>query len=105
MTPWHSLDAAMFGLFALRSSAAFERVLAECPRVRAGVSGAEFSVTLYHEVLEAAAVASEDPLTSVTEFNERDFERAAYAAHEQFGPASLENLNRILQAYNFQATI
>jgi hypothetical protein len=50
-------------------------------------------------------MASENSPASVTEFNERDFERAAYAAHEQFGPASLENLNRILQAYNFQAAI
>jgi len=36
------------------------------------------------------------------EFNEGDFDRAGYEAHERFGPASPENLNRMLQFYEFR---
>jgi hypothetical protein len=45
----------------------------------------EQSVTLYHEILEAAAVASPNPPTAVIDFNEGDFERAAHSAHKEFG--------------------
>jgi hypothetical protein len=62
----------------------------------------EWSVSLYHEILEAMTVASVDPPASVMEFNEGDFERAGYQAHEQFGPVSPENLNRMLQFYGFK---
>jgi len=62
----------------------------------------ECSVSIYHEILEAMTVASENPPTSVIDFNEGDFERAGYQAHEQFGPVSSENLNRMLQFYGFQ---
>ena len=72
--------------------------------IRSGLSEEEQSVTLYHEILEAAAVASDTPPASVMEFNEGDFERAAYSAHEQLGTASLERLNRMLQSYGFQET-
>jgi len=51
--------------------------------IRSGLSDEEFSVTLYHEILEAATVASANPPVSVIDFNESDFERAAYAAHER----------------------
>ncbi len=37
-------------------------------------------------------VACFDPPASVTEFNEGDFERAGYEAHDQLGAASPENL-------------
>ena len=70
--------------------------------IRPGLSDKEFSVPLYHEILEAAAVASADPPVSVLDFNEGSFERAAYSAHEQFGAASVENLNSMLQSYGFQ---
>lgn len=70
--------------------------------IRSGLSDEEFSVTLYHEILEAATVASANPPVSVLDFNEASFERAAYSAHEQFGAASAENLNRMLQSYGFR---
>ena len=62
----------------------------------------EWSVSLYHEILEAMTVASADPPPSVIEFNEGDFERAGYKAYDQFGPASPESLNRMLQFYGFK---
>lgn len=61
----------------------------------------ELSVTLYHEVLEAASVAIASPPASVMDFNEGDFERAARAAHERWGNASAQNLSRLLQFYEF----
>jgi hypothetical protein len=70
--------------------------------MRAGLSDEEQSVTLYHEVLEAATVASSNPPPSVIQFSEGDFERAAYSAHAEFGIASAENLNRMLQTYGFK---
>jgi hypothetical protein len=72
--------------------------------IRSGLSEKEFSVTLYHEILEAAAVASDDPPESVLEFNESHFEAAAYAAHESFGPATPSSLNQMLQSYGFRQT-
>ena len=70
--------------------------------LQAGMSEDEISISLYHEVLEAATVACLRPPDSVMEFNEGDFERAAQAGHAQFGPATPENLNRLLQSYGFQ---
>ncbi|MBN8421871.1 MAG: hypothetical protein J0L73_23340 [Verrucomicrobia bacterium] len=66
-----------------------------------GMSDKELSVTLYHEVLEAAAVASDDPPESMIEFNEDDFDAAAYAAHAEFGPASPASLNHMLRFHGF----
>ena len=71
-------------------------------RIRAGLDERELSVTLYHEILEAAAVASSDPPASVLDFNEADFERTAYAMHNELGAASPENLNRMLQLHGFR---
>jgi hypothetical protein len=62
----------------------------------------EWSVTLYHEVLEAMAVASDSPPASVIDFNEGDFERAGYEAYGRFGPVSPESLSRMLLFYGFQ---
>lgn len=70
--------------------------------IRDGLSQEELSLTLYHEILEAAAVASSTPPPSVMEFNEDDFEQAARAMHARLGLASPENLNRMLQFYNFR---
>ena len=69
--------------------------------VRAGLDERELSVTLYHEILEAAAAASADPPASERDFNEADFERTAYAMHETLVEASPENLNRMLQLHGF----
>lgn len=70
--------------------------------VRKGLPPEELSVTIYHEILEAATVASMAPPRAVAEFNEGDFERAAYAAHQQLGPASPQNLERLLQSFGFR---
>src|SRR5271170_612970 len=51
--------------------------------VRDGLSQEELSVTLYHEILEAAAVASQNPPLSVVDFNEGDFEREARNLHSR----------------------
>jgi hypothetical protein len=69
--------------------------------VRAGLSEEEFSVTIYHEILEAATVAASDAPASVRNYNEGDFESAAYKAHEQFGEVSPENVDRMLQFHGF----
>ena len=65
--------------------------------IRSGLSEEELSITLYHEILEAASVATADPPSSVIDFNEADFERAARNAHERWGNASVMNLNLMLQ--------
>ncbi|MBI4028142.1 MAG: hypothetical protein HY360_24370 [Verrucomicrobia bacterium] len=67
----------------------------------AGLDDEELSVTLYHEVLEAVAVASTHPPVGVIEFNEGDFERAAREMYAMLGQASSENLNRMLQHFGF----
>jgi hypothetical protein len=69
--------------------------------IRGGLGEEEMSITLYHEILEAASVASLKPPASVMEFNEADFERAARAAHNRWGNASPPNLDRLLQFYGF----
>ena len=69
--------------------------------VQAGVDEAELSVTLYHEILEAAAVAAFHPPAKLVEFNEAAFEHAAQEAHRLLGNASPSNLNRMLQFYGF----
>ena len=69
--------------------------------IRAGLSQRELSVTLYHEILEAATVAVENPPAAVRELNEGDFDRAAFQAHEQLGEVSPQNLDRMLQLYGF----
>jgi hypothetical protein len=69
--------------------------------IRSRLSEEELSITLYHEILEAASVALANPPAGVMDFNEADFERAARAAHERWGNASLTNLNRMLQFHGF----
>ena len=70
--------------------------------IQAGLSDRELSISLYHEILEAATVASLHPPGSVMELNEGDFERAAQTAHAEWGDATPENLNRMLQSYGFR---
>ncbi len=52
-------------------------------------------------MLEAAAVASQHPPDSVIELNEVGFERVARQMHLEWGRASPENLNRMLQLFGF----
>ena len=70
--------------------------------IRAGLSEPELSITLYHEILEAASVAIASPPATVIDFNEADFERAAHEAHERWGNASPANLNLLLQFHGFR---
>ncbi len=86
-----------------REAAAQTRIVGRRFRLllRRGLSSREESTSLYHEVLEAAAVASDFPPESVQAFNEGDFERAAKAACDKLGPASPEKLNRMLRQFGF----
>lgn len=65
------------------------------------LSDDELSITLYHEILEAATVACDHPPVSVSDLNEAGFEAAAHRAYETWGEASVENLNHMLQFYGF----
>jgi len=87
-----------------REAVAQTRVIAREFRlfIRAGLSEEELSITLYHEILEAASVAVANPPDRVIEFNEADFERAAREAHERWGDASPANLNLLLQFHGFR---
>src|SRR2546425_11643616 len=69
--------------------------------LRADLDERELSVSLYHEVLEAATVASDHPPESVMEFNEGAFEQAAQAAHDRLGLASPATLNQMLAEFGF----
>jgi len=70
--------------------------------IRSGLPDAGLSITLYHEILEAATVASLHPPESVCDLNEAGFESAARQAQQTWGDASVENLNRMLQFYGFR---
>ena len=61
----------------------------------------QISVSIYHEVLEAATVGAQHPPAAVCELNELGFESAAHEAHAKLGPASPENLNRMLEGFGF----
>ena len=61
----------------------------------------EISISLYHEVLEAATVAAALPPRSVWELNETGFETAAQAYHQRLGMASPRNLNQMLEEFGF----
>jgi hypothetical protein len=69
--------------------------------IRSGLSDEELSVTLYHEVVEAATVASQHPPVNVMELNEAGFERVARQMRLELERASPENLNRMLQIFGF----
>lgn len=71
-------------------------------RLHQGLAARELSVTLYHEVLAAAAVAAAHPPEILVDFNEGDFELAAQKMHDQLGAATPETLNRMLQLHNFR---
>jgi len=65
--------------------------------IRSDLSEEELSITLYHEILEAATVASDHSPESVLDLNEAGFEAAAHRANQRWGEVSVENLNRMLQ--------
>ncbi len=59
------------------------------------------SISIYHEVLEAATVAATNPPPDVCELNEAGFESAAINAHTIYGPATPASLNRMLEFFGF----
>jgi hypothetical protein len=69
--------------------------------LRADLDEHELSISLYHEELEAATVASTQPPDAVLELNEGDFERAAQLAHARLGLATPETLNQLLAEFGF----
>lgn len=70
--------------------------------LRADLDERELSVALYHEVLEAATVATDAPPEAVLELNEGGFERAAQLAQERWGIASPQSLNQMLADFGFR---
>ena len=61
----------------------------------------QISISIYHEVLEAVAVAALSPPAAVCELNEAGFEAAALSAHERFGMATPDSLNQMLADFGF----
>ncbi len=70
-------------------------------RIAPGQSAYEQSVTIYHEVLEATALQAKEPPAMVLDLSEEDFDLLAYMAQEQFGTATVESLNRLLEALGY----
>jgi hypothetical protein len=70
--------------------------------IRGGLTEEELSVTLYHEILEAVTVASDNPPAGVRMFNEGDFEQVAYRAHNELGEASPATIDLMLQSHGFR---
>ena len=70
--------------------------------IRSGLSDEELSITLYHEILVAAAIAAANPPAGMIDFNEADFEQAARAAHDRWGNVSPAKLNLLLQFHGFR---
>ena len=69
--------------------------------LRADLDEQELSISLYHEVLEAATVAADAPPSTVLDFNERSFEQAAQSPHQRLGIASPTTLNQFLAEFGF----
>jgi len=61
----------------------------------------QFSISIYHEVLEAVAVAALHPPEKVCEFNEAGFEAAALECHRRIGKASAAAINQMLAEFGF----
>jgi hypothetical protein len=70
--------------------------------IRHGLDDRELSITLYHEVLEAATVAALEPPESVVDFNEGDFECVAHEMHTTLGTATAATLSGMLQSLGFR---
>ena len=71
--------------------------------IRAGLPAEELSITLYHEILEAAAVAATHPPAAVCDLNEAGFESAAQRMHAGLGPATPASLKRMLELFGFRS--
>lgn len=66
-----------------------------------GLSSEEVSITLYHEILEAATVSRTNPPASVQVLNEAGFEEIARRFHGKLGPATIESLSEMLRELGF----
>ncbi len=69
--------------------------------LNAQLSTEETSITLYHEILEAAAVAAPLAPPAVCELNEAGFEEAARRMHADLGTATPATINRMLELFGF----
>ena len=70
-------------------------------RLSSGLNAAEQSVTLYHEVLESASMQAfyrKSLPPFLADLSEAELDMLAQMAHEQFGPASVENLIKFLDS-------
>jgi hypothetical protein len=70
-------------------------------QIAPGQSAYEQSVSIYHEALEAIALDAKKPPAMVLDLSEDDYDLLAYMAQEQFGQATVENLNKLLEALGF----
>ena len=70
--------------------------------LREGMDNEQLSVSLYHEILEAATVAAQNPPKWVMEFNEGDFEESAHSAYARYGLVSPTSLNEMLEKFGFE---
>jgi hypothetical protein len=61
----------------------------------------EQSVSIYHEVLEAVSLDAKKPPAMLLDLSEQDYDLLAYMAQEQFGTATVENLQKLLVALGF----
>jgi len=70
-------------------------------RIAPGQSPYERSVTLYHVIIEATALQAKPTPPMVLDLSETEFDMLAYMAQEQFGPATVVNLNKLLAILGF----
>lgn len=70
-------------------------------RIAPNQSPHEQSVTIYHEILEATALQATKPPAMVLDLSEEEFDLLAYMAQEQFGTATVDNLDRLLEAIGY----
>lgn len=86
-----------------RPALARTTVIGETFRVelQANLTEEEVSVSLYHEILEAATVAAVHPPEGVLELNEAGFEAAARQMQAELGWVSPLALNQMLEIFGF----
>jgi hypothetical protein len=61
----------------------------------------QFSISIYHEVLETVAVAAPHAPEKVCELNEAGFEAAALECHHRIGRASAGGVNQVFAEFGF----
>ena len=66
-----------------------------------GQSAYEQSVTIYHEVLEAASLDAKNPPAMLPDLFESEIDILEFMEREQFGLAMVESLSRLLEAVGF----